>query len=221
MINKTKINYGILENNETNSDRVVIIIPGISGGVLDEYYDPISLKILKSNIHVARLNIWRDAQDIQNKTIKEIISSFNKTINNLSQMGYKKIGIIGKSFGASVYFLALNKNIDAACLWSPAVSIEAKTNFSEIENKKLQEFASFKDITISKSTIQKIKIPTLIIQGLNDSIVSPITSKELASLIQDSRIIILPNAEHTYTGNDLKTAITQSVNFFINELIKS
>lgn len=155
-------------------------------------------------------------------TTSEAVADVLNAIEFLKESGYKKIGLVGSSFGGMVsiiaspqidclYVLALKSPVsdymDKVVTEEDKQEIEAweKNGFtyvtgSEGQNLRLN-YSFFEDAEKVKGYdfAQKIKIPTLIVHGNKDETVPVEQSIKAAGLMENCRLEIIDGADHTYS----------------------
>ena len=159
--------------------------------------------------------------DLADITLSQAVDDIISAIEFLKSSDYKKIGLVGSSFGGMAGILAVSesKDIYILALKSPVsdlyeLLIQNGENFikdwkekgfinyqsGDSENFKLK-YSFFEDVKKFNAykVAQKIKIPTLIVHGDNDESVPIQQSKKLVSLIKNCELRIIEGADHRYS----------------------
>lgn len=155
-------------------------------------------------------------------TTSEAIDDILNALELLKDLGYKKIGLVGSSFGGLASLIAASKTEDLQllALKSPVSDysdlIIARQGKKDIEEWKKRGFIDFtgaggKKLKLNYSfyadakringyqAARKIKIPVLIVHGHLDETVPTDQSRRTAHLIANCRLEIISGADHRYT----------------------
>jgi dipeptidyl aminopeptidase/acylaminoacyl peptidase len=154
-------------------------------------------------------------------TVSQAVEDLLSAIDLLKKKGYKKIGLIGASFGGLTALLAASKSKDLLFLGLKCPA----TNFLEIElihrtKENLQEwkregFSYYKneegetyrlnykflqDLKKNNGFVvaDKIRIPTLLVHGDADDIVPVEQCESLYKVIPNCKLAIIPKADHRF-----------------------
>jgi len=156
-------------------------------------------------------------------TTSEAVDDIQNAIQFLKESGYKKIGLVGSSFGGLASIIAASKRNDLyiLSLKSPVSDylgkITSQEDKQEIKNWKEKGFTyvtapdgrSFKlnysffedaEKVNGYESSKKIKIPTLIVHGDKDETVPIEQSKKTARLIKNCFLEIIEGGDHTYSN---------------------
>lgn len=177
-------------------------------------------------------------------TMTRCIDDTKAAINFISKqekIDKERIGIIGSSLGGAVaiYITANNPNIRAAVFlapvsdwkknfnkekWSPKKWEKTGERFFENRDtgkKKRLKYDYYKD-AVSYNLYQeaeKIKVPTLIIQGTQDKSIPMETTTELVKHLSNPHLEIIEDADHNFREPEhFKQMIQKSVEFFKQNL---
>lgn len=160
------------------------------------------------------------------------------------QSGYRTIGLLGASFGgaSSTLYVADNPNkIRWLCLWSPGLNnrhviiriaiLEFLKRTRGLKKGKVKNFKGKRNLIFGKKILKemititpykhlsKIKIPTMIIHGNNDSKVPYKDSKKYVKLLEKGKLLTIKNGQHGFHGKrESKIAIEETMEFFKNYL---
>lgn len=214
---------GILSNPK-NSDTVVILAHGFNSHKNKDTY--LTYEKLINSIGYAsfRFDFYGHGESegkFEDITVSEGIDDILSAISYLKKSGYKKIGLLGSSFGGATSLLAAakTKDLHALVLRSAVSDYEAferkrrgpaeikkweQDGFLEVwteENPKKLNFSFFQDLKNHNgyTSGKNIHIPTLIMHGDKDTIVPVEQSTLLHKEIPQSKLLIIRGAGHRYT----------------------
>lgn len=160
--------------------------------------------------------------DFAELTISAAVDDVLSAIAFLKQTGYKRIGLVGSSFGGMASLLAAAKATDLAFLalkspvihypsmmkslhGEPMLEIWRRKGFADVEGpdgkKHKLKYEFFVDSRTKDGyrACEKIVIPALIVHGDQDEIVPVAQSQKASGLIKDCRLEIINGADHRYT----------------------
>ncbi len=156
-------------------------------------------------------------------TISKAKDDILSAINFLKKQGFKKIGLLGSSFGGLASILAASELDDlfVLILKSPVSDYEKKELQSKSSSgiklwnqkgfwsfekshgftRKLN-YSFFEDSKLNKAynVAKQITFPTLIIHGDADDVVSVEQSIQLSSLIKNSEFSIIKGGDHRFSN---------------------
>jgi dipeptidyl aminopeptidase/acylaminoacyl peptidase len=173
-------------------------------------------------------------------TTLEAVDDIQNAIRFLKESGYKKIGLIGSSFGGMASIIEAGKTSDlyALALKSPVSDYLGllHTRIDRQEIKKWKEkgmiditgvegethkigYSFYEEAEKIKAyeAAQKIKIPTLIVHGDKDETVPIEQSKKTASLIENCRLEIIDGGDHRYSKPEHFEKMLDLISDFILE----
>jgi pimeloyl-ACP methyl ester carboxylesterase len=175
-------------------------------------------------------------------TVEREIEDIDFLINHFSKEGYTLIGLLGNSLGGYVSIKNSDARIAALVLWNPltsSITFDWKKWFTA-EHIKIFEvtdilkyifhgkkiFGDRKEMLIGrdainrfnsidqKSILENISTPTLLLQGTEDDVILPKTSKKAFTYLnENSKFHLVPGADHSI-GDTLPTYIAESVHWF-------
>jgi len=173
-------------------------------------------------------------------TTSEAADDVLGAIKFLKESGYKKIGLMGSSFGGMASIMAASKVNDlyVLALKSPVSDYSSlfQAHQNEQEAKEIKE-RGFTYITDSEGKKRKlnisffldaqkakayeaainIKIPTLIVHGDQDDSVPVEQSKRTASLMGNCRLEVIEGADHGYSNEEHFKEMLDLISEFIVE----
>lgn len=233
---------GILSDPAPGKDRPIIILcHGHSSSKETNTFIQLE-KILNSNgISDFRFDFYGHGESegkFEDATISEVIDDIMNAIKFVEQKGYKKIGLVGSSFGGMASLLAASRTNDlyVLALKSPVsnylgkivaqeskypIAAWKKQGFIYYTNSKGEKlrlnYSFFEDAkTVSGyEAARKIKIPVLIVHGDKDEDVPVEQSRKTASLIKSCRLEIIKGADHRYTNPEHFEKMVKLISEFI------
>lgn len=161
--------------------------------------------------------------------------------------GYRRIGIVGTSFGGSISLLAIQSfgqaSISALALWNPVINYRntfthattpwGKTFFTQSDDRDLANVTSIAipetDFKIGPKMIMEFlllhpeqtvipdSIPTLVIHGTADTLVPHQDSKSFCSARRGIEFLSLPNVDHGF-DDSISVAYTETAEWFRRHL---
>ncbi len=234
--------YAILSNPTNNLKKLIIIIcHGHHSHKNRPSITSISLLLNKKDVSTFRFDFYGHGESegkFENATISEAVDDILQAIDYLKKLGYKKIGLFGSSFGGISSIMAASKSKDLylLVLRSPVCNYEeverGRKSEKEIElwkkngsriydnnpNIKINYifFEDFKNNDGYK-VAPKIKVPTLIVHGDKDITVPIQQSLKISKLIPNCKLIIVKDADHTYSNmNHFKQMVKTVTEFIIS-----
>lgn len=245
---KTKL-VGLWSHPDHKSDKVVVLAHGIT---VDKEEDGIFTKLARlladNGFSILRFD-FRGHGESQGRsvdmTISKEVEDLTAAIDYIEQRGYKRIGLLGASFGGGIsalYAGNIPNKLTCLCLWNPALNYQRtflkpvtpwlkkqtaqiKRDFnnkgwSTLGSAKLiigkQLFDEMEDLFPYKS-LKKIKIPLLIIHGSADDKVFYEDSVEYGRDIGE--VTIIKNATHGFHEDwESKIAYKKTLDFFLKYL---
>lgn len=117
---------GILHEPKGRTDKIVIIAHTFKG---DKYYQPIIEAaadfISMHGIAVLRFDFAGTGEsegDYKGATISSEVEDLRAAVEFVEKLGYRRIGLIGFSMGATVSIVAYNSKIKTMVFWSPLLN---------------------------------------------------------------------------------------------------
>ncbi|MBS3084115.1 prolyl oligopeptidase family serine peptidase [Candidatus Pacearchaeota archaeon] len=232
---------GVFSGDYSNKDNVILLIHGFNSHKLGKSLVPVNEALVNSGVLTFRIDLYAHGDssgNFEELTVTKSIQSVVDSIKYLKSLGFKKIGLIGSSFGGLSGIFATEKFNDLSFLiLRSAVSINQgeiicnsfKIDLADWKNKGFAEFESqginklnytfYEDAQKynAYNIASKIKIPTLIIHGKEDSIVPVEQSIELSKRIKHSRLFLVENANHSFNEEQNNLLISE-VNKFLKQI---
>ena len=234
---------GILRNpSKSFTQPVIILCHGFSSHKNSHSYTDIADILSKNDISSFRFDFYGHGESeglFENITITEAVDNILQAIKLLKLRGYKKIGLLGGSFGGIASIIAASKSNDLylLALKSPVSNypqlFEQKEENKTLINwknkgykyylsgngKKLKLNYNFYIDGIKNNgylASKKIKVPTIIVHGNKDESVPYKQSVETSKIIKKCILYIVEGANHHYDDQkNYKEMIYILTNFII------
>ena len=172
-------------------------------------------------------------------TLSKQVQDLKDVFSWVREKGYKWIAVLGLSFGGLTCVAANLSNINTMILWAPVLDYketfeDEKLNLFKILDNlwkrplKLPSSGKGGKILVDKSFVEDIitydinsllktlTIPTLIIQGTEDPVVNPKTTRKAYKLMSNDELhdmIEIKGATHDFDGKFLQQFIDSSINW--------
>ena len=236
---------GILSNPTNNINNPVIILCHGFTTSKDNKTNKTLQKILnKKNISIFRFDFFGHGESegkFENITISEAVDDILNAIKYLKNNNYKKIGLVGSSFGGISCINAASKTKDLFLLGLKAPVSNylekeiQKRSKEEIElwknkgyiihinskgKKKKLNYTFFENFINNNGykAAKNIKIPTLIVHGDKDKSVPIEQSIKTSKIIKNCDLEIIEKAGHLFDkNNEFKKMIKLISDFIINK----
>ena len=224
--------------------KAILIVHGFAGGTYDQEYLANFLELERS-FDVYTFTLPGHDEIDYNITKEDWIKSTENHIEMLINNNYKSIYVIGHSMGGILATHVANKykEIKKLVLLAPAfkyLALDDKGNFNLIEGlkkspdiiktyskeavlsralkvpiKAINEFINL--VKEEEKSPNKIKVPTLIIQGLNDNVVPVESAKYVYNLIQhkNKKILFFDNTDHDLFNSVKRKEISIEIKKFL------
>lgn len=164
-----------------------------------------------------------------------------QAIEFVKDKGFKKIILVGSSFGGLSSTITASKSQDlyALVLKSPVSDYDevyfnryGKTGMAEWKEKGeiLRDPKDNRGLKLNYSFVEdyrkydtcklakKIKIPTLIIHGDADETVPVSQSQKLVKIIPDAKLVLVKGADHRYTDKDKFEEMVKLISDYIIQI---
>jgi pimeloyl-ACP methyl ester carboxylesterase len=208
----------IHERNETPSDDVILIMPGVSGEVGSSKYDYIAEMCLTNTIDVVRVQCWTDHNDLAKKSLSMVLKHIDIAVEYVRGKGYKQIFAFGKSFGGSLLLLRNHPIITRLVLLAPVIGIsEIVMNIKDKDKILLSEIDSMTDVVINKSYASSLIASVCIIHGTNDEIISIANTKKLVTYMSNVKLVEIDGMGHSPQTSREKTEIIEAMIKFLRK----
>ena len=223
---KGSVLCGILSNPTTDKEKpIMVLCHGFATSKDGNTYIRLEEILNENEVSIFRFDLFGHGESdgkLEDITISEAVDDVLNAIRFLKESDYKKIGLLGSSFGGMASLLAALKNNDLyiLALKSPVSDYqslfmlrdekemdtwrqEGFIHFTSIYGEKLRLNYSFFEDAIKANVYEyadKIKLPTLIVHGDKDNVVPVEQSKKTAGLIENCKLEIIEGADHTYSN---------------------
>ena len=217
---------GILSNPMSKKEKPIIILcHGFSTSKDGRTYVRLEEILNKNGVSTFRFDFFGHGESggkFEEITTSEAVDDIQNAIKFLKKSGYKKIGIVGSSFGGMASIIEAGKTNDLymLALKSPVSDylgmLLNRDNEIDIKDWKEKGFMDVTDVDGERRKLnysfyedakkingyesgKKIKIPTLIVHGNEDETVPIEQSKRTTSLIENCKLEIIEGGDHTYS----------------------
>lgn len=216
---------GILSDSGTNT-QIVILCHGFSSTKDNSTNLRLEEILRKNKISSFRFDFYGHGESdgkFENITISEAVDDVLKSISYLKKRKYKKIALMGGSFGgiASIMAASKTKGLAFLVLKCPVSNYKEKrllemskfeletwkkkgwTYYESGRHGKLRlNYTFFQDFDKNNGYLaaKKIKAPTLIVHGDKDESVPIEQSKKTSRLIKNCKLEIIKGADHRFTN---------------------
>lgn len=234
---------GILSNPSPDTNTPVIILAhGFTSNKNTKGWVLLTKLLNKENIATFRIDLFAHGEsegNFEDITITEAVDDILNAIKFLKSKGYKKIGLVGSSFGgmASTMTASQTKDLFILGLKSPVSDYEEiwtkrrtpeeikkwkETNTTEYKNKdklyrlKYAFYEDFKNNQAYKVALG-ITTPTIIVHGDSDTVVPVSQSIKISQLLPHCKLVLIKGADHRYTGKGELDQVVHAFNNFILE----
>ncbi len=235
---------GILSNPTSQKEKPVIILcHGFSTSKEGRTYIRLEEILNDKGISTFRFDFFGHGESegkFEEITTVEAVDDIQNAIKLLEESGYKRIGLVGSSFGGMASIIAASKTnaLYVLALKSPVSDytalIHSRVDEQDIkdwkekgiidvigvddEARKLKySFYEEAEKTKAYEAAQNIKIPALIVHGDEDETVPIGQSRKTASLIQSCRLEVIEGADHTYSDTSHFEKMLDLISEFIIE----
>jgi esterase/lipase len=227
---------GILHSPKNKSDVGIIICHGFTGGKDKNFIPELAEKL--EDFFVLRFDFsgnWESEGEFEDRSYLKYIDDLGSAIDFLKKY-CKKICVVGTSMGGSIALLhsVQKNNIDLLVMIAPGLG-----KFKEEYPKKLRsldkkDFIIFTDSWGKERKLnreyfkerskykfieegKKLRIPTLIIVGDNDKVISVPKCEELYDCLNvEKKLVIVKNENHVFHNKVCSEMIKSISNFIKN-----
>lgn len=206
----------MIDTPDKPTDTVVIFLPGISGDAFSDRFKFLVDACLQSGLAIARVNAWKNIDEVEKKNLREIYQDIESVISYLQQQGYIQIFGIGKSFGGTIMLTFPSVHIIKKVLWSPAIGVtKSDTNLDTYMITTLGNLSSMLDLRVDRTFLQGIESPVLIVHGTADKNIPFSNSENLASMLPRVTLLPVEGADHSYRDKNHETSLINATIKFL------
>ena len=237
---------GILTAPKAKTDRVALLCHGFLSNKNSTTNKTLTRSLTEQGIATFRFDFFGQGESdgpFENITVTIALGQALAALDWLAARDYKRIGLVGSSFGGLVAILTAAKKPGLACLAlkCPVADFAEvlRLEFGEAGMERWKTHHEIPDVTGGPKPVRlhyalyencleydgyeaaaMIKIPTLIVQGEKDELVPLHQSSRLMGALKGKRQLeILPGADHTFTkGEDFKKMATLLADWMVKHL---
>lgn len=236
----------ILATPESPTDRAVLLCHGFLSGKNSTTNKTLTRSLTEQGLATFRFDFFGQGESegpFEAITVAVALNQALAALDLLAERGYKRIGLIGSSFGGLVSILTASQKPELACLglkcpvadfaevlrlefgeagmahWKSHHEIPDVTGGTKPVRLRYALYESCLDYDSYKAA-SGIRIPTLIVQGDKDELVPLHQSSRLMEALQGKRHLeILRGADHTFSkGEDFKKMATLLADWMVAHL---
>lgn len=237
---------GILSDPTGNKETPLIILcHGFHSHKNRLRYIQLSTSLCKKGISNFRFDFCGHGEsegNFSDITITEAVGDILQSIKFIKDLGYRKIGLFGSSFGGNAAMMAASKTTDIFILTldSPVSNYEEREKILgltqmvikwkekgyriyEDENHKYRlNYSLHEDYKNNDSykIARNIKIPVLIMHGDNDTEVPVSQSIKISKLIPDCKLEIIKGGDHNNSKKEHRELLIKGITDFIVKHLK-
>ena len=236
----------ILTTPENQTDRAVLLCHGFLSGKNSTTNKTLTRYLTELDIATFRFDFFGQGESegpFEALTVTIALGQALAALDLLAARGYKRIGLIGSSFGSLIAILTASQKPELACLGlkCPVADFAEvlRLEFGEAGMARWKTHHEIPDVTGGPKPVRlryalyencltydgykaaaMIRTPTLIVQGSKDELVPLHQSSRLMEALQGKRQLeILPGADHGFTkGEDFKTMTTLLADWMVKHL---
>tara|TARA_Y100000034_G_C6883627_1_gene405366 strand:+ start:267 stop:911 length:645 start_codon:yes stop_codon:yes gene_type:complete len=199
---------------EQESDRVAILLPGISGKALSDRYSELEQKLNQAGFSFFRYDSWKSIPDALGKSFQEIHNGIDQAIDFVKSQGYRYISFIGKSIGGGTLLTYPSSEIESMVLWAPYIKFADRSTLDRFRNTRFSDIDYLKDMLVSKEDLEKIKTPTLIVHGTEDEEISLENSQAIVGSLPNGTLETVEGAGHSYEKpGEMEKVVKYTIDF--------
>jgi hypothetical protein len=236
----------ILTTPEVPTDRAVLLCHGFLSGKNSTTNKTLTRSLTEQGIATFRFDFFGQGESegpFEALTVTIALGQALAALDLLVARGYKRIGLIGSSFGGLVALLTASQKPELACLGlkCPVADFAEvlRLEFGEAGMAHWKTHHEVPDVTGGPKPVRlryalyencltydgykaaaTIKTPTLIVQGSQDELVPLHQSSRLMEVLRGKRQLeIIPGADHTFSkGEDFRKMTTLLADWMVKHL---
>lgn len=203
---------GVIRKRQKSS--MILVIHGFTSNKNGRTMKYIGSRLANQNYALMGIDLFGHGEsegNIQEVTIPIGVKNVVDAAEYAQKLGYKKIILLGSSFGGLCSMLAAPKiKPEAIILRSPVSTYvgrkEALKNKGKNFKKLYKKYTSYK-------VAAKISCPTIIFHGTEDEIVNIQQSRKLSKILKHGKLVEIPTGGHDFTIAQMKYIVKASKNF--------
>lgn len=209
----------LLETPGEQTDKVIVFLPGISGGAHSERFKPLVDAAKENGFAIARVALWEGEESLLQTSPKEILNTVESIIDSLQERNYKNIAGVGKSFGGGMLFANTDSAIVCKVLWAPFMHyVDEKGNFNKVHFKDLEHLS---DLTIDSAHIEAYTGAVFFIHGSADTVIPVSNSYALKNATKGGvDVVIIDGADHSFKQPEHEKELIEKTIVCIKKVLK-
>ncbi|WP_267643647.1 alpha/beta hydrolase [Haloarchaeobius amylolyticus] len=174
----------------------VLVVPGAGHGPYGDVFDRFAEAAAERGYVVARFVTWEDRSDIGEKTHADFRAEMHAGVEFLRGRDCEAVTVVAKSFGGRLALRHAPAVADRLVLWAPAIKFGAHDEFPSIDADELANVA----------------VPTRILQGDEDEVVSLDNAADLAEHLPSGDLVELTGEDHSFR-TDQRRIVRETADF--------
>lgn len=238
---------GILTTPEMPTDRAAVLCHGFLSSKNSTTNKTLTRLLIPHGIATFRFDFFGQGESdgpFEEITVTTAVDQAQRALGFIQERGYRRIGLMGSSFGGLVALLvaAQQRDLAALALKCPVADFPEtlRLEFGEAGMAHWKQFGEIPDVTGGPRPVkvryqlyedalrydaykaaESITVPTLIVQGECDELVPLHQSRRLIEAIRGpKRLDVLTGADHGFTnGEDFRTMTTSIAEWLQKNLV--
>jgi hypothetical protein len=237
----------VLTTPDGDTDTIAVLCHGFLSGKNSSTNKTLTRLLIERGIATFRFDFFGHGESdgpFEQITNTLALAQAQAALDLVRRKGYRRIGLMGSSFGGLVATLTAARRTDLACLAlkCPVVDFaeELRLEFGEAEMAKWKStdtvpnimggqdrialrYAFYEDCLrlIAYEPARSITAPTIIVQGDQDEHVPLHQSRRLYEALQvTKRMEVLPGADHQFTKGEDFTRMTSVISDWLTEHLR-
>lgn len=201
----------ILSNPNKDQSQIVILCHGLNSTKDGSTNKGLKDTFEKHKISTFRFDFFGHGESegkIEDRSVSKFVDGILKAIKHIKDLGFKKIGICGTSFGGLSAVIAASKSSDLKVMALKAPGM----------GQKERNLPNYKDDFEIKGWIKagkEVNIPTLIVHGSEDKDIELKFGEELSKSIRSSKLIVFDGADHRFSKKEDYDKSVKKISEFI------
>jgi pimeloyl-ACP methyl ester carboxylesterase len=197
------VNKEVLLNTSFDMDRLVVFLPGISGGAHGARFLNVEALADEDGYACARIDLWEGEESLVNKSYEDIFAQLDEFFAEFKKMDFIDVLLIGKSFGGGVALGYEHELISRKVLWAPAIGVgEGAGNWEEIKGKKFGEIDNLLDVEVGAARIASQSAPIGVIHGTADIVIPLSNSAAIIAAATKGTLKTIAGADHSFKNHE-------------------